>query len=141
MQVLRHMGWFQINTSLHQFSSNLVTNPIGTSISIGRVRFVCILRYWIEFNWIGFRDFVYSIQNNLFLLLPSKAGLLEHFKKAAYEGGWVAFQSVGNAELPCSVEYGRKRLTSGQIVRKWFNIKNDPLKLITTCSCPKTKCM
>ena len=38
------------------------------------------------------KDFEYSTHNNLRLIPPSRAGLLQHFRRAAYEGGWVAIQ-------------------------------------------------
>ena len=88
------------------------------------------------------RDFEYSTHNNLRLIPPSRAGLLEHFKRAAYEGGWISFQCVENVDLPCVLQYGRKRLENGQIVPIWCKIESesDPLLLTGTCSCTKARC-
>ena len=86
------------------------------------------------------RDFEYSTHNNLRLIPPSRAGLLQHFMRAAYASGWVAFQCAENIVLPSALEYGYKTLTNGQLVPNWCNDECDPLYITSTCSCTKAKC-
>ena len=93
-----------------------------------------------DINSLRMRDFEYSTHNNLRLLPPSRDGLLEHFKRAAYEGGWVHYQCVENVELPPVIAYGRIRQANGRIVPKWCSKECDPLILTSVCTCLKAKC-
>ena len=53
-----------------------------------------------------------TTHNNLRLLPPSRLGLSQHIKRAAYHAGWVNRQCVENGILPDPTEWGWK-FTSG----------------------------
>ena len=107
-------------------------------------KFVSFVYHGVEsdesIDLLRLRDFEYSTHNNSRLIPPSRSGLLQHFKRAAYASGWVAFQCAENVVLPSALEYGYKTLTNGQLVTNWCNDECDPLHLTSTCSCTKAKC-
>ena len=89
------------------------------------------------------REFEHSTHSNLRLLPPSKVGLIEHAKRAAYEAGWVVYQCEENLELPDPQEWGWQRSENGQFAPQWQKIVDpiDPIKVVTvTCMCVKAKC-
>ena len=51
-------------------------------------------------------DFEHSTRNNLRLIPPCKAALIEQIKRAAYEGGWISYQCRENIVLPNPESYG-----------------------------------
>ena len=94
-----------------------------------------------DINLLRMIDFEHSTHNNLRLLPPSRVGLIEHIKRAAYEGGWVYYHCMENANLPDPQEWGWK-LKSYRFIPKWQIVTDliDPLDLTVTCSCTKQKC-
>ena len=89
------------------------------------------------------REFEHSTHSNLQLLPPSKNGLLEHLKRAAYEAGWVVYQCIENVELPDPQNWGWKRIGNGRFVPQWQLCDNpiDPITVVTnTCMCVTAKC-
>ena len=87
------------------------------------------------------RDFEYSTHNNLRLLPPSKLGLIEHIKRAAYAAGWVEYQCVENVTLPNPIGWGWGR-TNGKYSPTWqvTTPTIDAEDVTTICSCRKEKC-
>ena len=87
------------------------------------------------------RDFEYSVHNNLRLLPPSTIGLIEHAKRAAYEAGWVAYQSKENVDVPIH-KWGWKMTENGQFEPKWQEMEHpiDALLMTAICSCKTAKC-
>ena len=59
------------------------------------------------------REFEHSTHSNLRLLPPSKVGLIEHAKRAAYEAGWVVYQCKENLELPDPLEWKWQQSENG----------------------------
>ena len=53
-----------------------------------------------DLNFQRMQDFEHSVHSNLRLLPPSKAGHIEHIKRAAFEADWVAHQCKENVDLP-----------------------------------------
>ena len=52
-----------------------------------------------DLNFQRMQDFKHSMQTNLSLLPPSKAGHTEHIKRSAFETSWVAYQCKENVDL------------------------------------------
>ena len=89
------------------------------------------------------QDFEHSVHSNLRLLPASKAGYIEHIKRAAFETGWVAYECKENVDLPSPELWGWKLTENRAFLPKWQEVENpiDPERLVTvTCSCIKTKC-
>ena len=111
----------ELTTVFGQLSSkpNIVTEEQSLLLE----KYVSFVYHNIEsedsIDLLRMRDFEYSTHNNLRFILPSRAGLLEHFKRGSFEGGWVSFQCVENVVLPSPVDYGRKRLRiSAKLVQR-----------------------
>ena len=76
-------------------------------------------------------DFEHSTHCNLKLIPPSRAGLKEHVKRAAYYAGWVNYQCIGNVSLPPPTDWG-------------WSMENGLYKadlLTSTCGCTTEKCL
>ena len=90
------------------------------------------------------REFEYSTHNNLRLLPPSRLGLKEQIKRAAYEAGWIGNQCLQNITLPNPEGYGWT-LTNGKYSPTWQQLTPtietiDAETLTQTCSCIEEKC-
>ena len=80
------------------------------------------------------------MHSNLRLFSPSKAGHIEHIKRADFEADWVAYQCKENVDLSRPELRGWKLTENGEVLPKWQEIENpiDPKRLVTvTCSCIK----
>ena len=88
------------------------------------------------------RDFEHSAHGNLRLLPPSRSGLVEHAKRAAYEAGWTWFQCLENVDMPSPLEWGWREDNSGTFLPKWqdMEIPIEAEFVVSTCSCVKAKC-
>ena len=53
-----------------------------------------------DLNFQRMQNFEYLTHSNLRFLPPSKAGRIEHIKRAAFEACWVAYQCKENVDLP-----------------------------------------
>lgn len=86
-------------------------------------------------------DFEHSTHSNLRLIPPSRSGLREHIKRAAYYAGWVNFQCVENVELPSPNDWGWT-LENGVYKPVWdISDKSITVDLVTsTCGCTSDKC-
>ena len=87
-------------------------------------------------------DFEHSTHNILRLLPPSRLGLLEHVKRAAYYAGWINRQCVTNVELPDLAEWGWV-LVEGNYLPVWISHSTDALNadLVTmVCGCTTEIC-
>ena len=51
-------------------------------------------------------DFEYSLHSCLRMIPPSRVGLVEHIKRAAYYAGYINRLSVENITLPLPVDWG-----------------------------------
>ena len=52
-----------------------------------------------DLNFQRMQDFEHSVHINLRLLPPSKAGHIEHIKRAAFQVDWVGYQCKENVDL------------------------------------------
>ena len=110
-------------------------------------RYICSVYYPnvtgpVDIDVLRMRDFEHSTHNNLRLLPPSKTGLLQHSKRAAYEAGWVQRQCLEDVSLPDPLMWGWSRVDD-EFVPKWQDVEHpiDAIKVVTaTCSCAKAKC-
>ena len=96
-----------------------------------------------DINYQQMHDFEHSVHSNLRLLPPSKIGLIEHAKRAAYEAGWAWYKCKENVELPNPEMWGLRKTKSGRFEPKWQDIQ-DPIDAETvtqTCGCLKGKCI
>ena len=88
------------------------------------------------------RDFEYSLHGNLRLIPPSRSGLKEHIRCAAYYAGWVNFQCVENISLPSPSDWGW-RFSNGLFTPLWHSseVTITADSLTATCSCSSQKCI
>ena len=109
--------------------------------------FICYV-YYTDFSkpanidLLRMRDFEHTAHNNLRFLPPSRNGLLQHCKRAAYEAGWVQRQCMENVELPDPTLWGWREMND-EFIPRWQEIEDpiDAIKIVTaTCSCVKAKC-
>jgi hypothetical protein len=86
-------------------------------------------------------EFECSTHSNLRLIPPSKVGLLEHAKRACYQGGWIWQHCINNVEPPNPKEWGWQ-LHNSQFTPRWQIVANPiPEEVVTiTCSCKGAKC-
>ena len=71
-----------------------------------------------DLNFQRMQDFEYSAHSNLRFLPPSKAGHIEHIKRAAFEAGWVAYQCKENVDLPSPELWDWKLTKNGKFLLK-----------------------
>ena len=88
------------------------------------------------------QDFEYSLHGNLWLVPPSRSGLKEHIRRAAYDAGWVNFQCVENICLPCPPDWGRK-FSNGLFMSLWHSseVPINADAITGTCTCSLQKCI
>ena len=88
-------------------------------------------------------DFECTTHNNLRLIPPSMNALLEHVKRACYQGGWIWRHCMVNRNPPNPECWGWK-LDNGHFRPKWDTRASNMKKLedivTTTCSCKVAKC-
>ena len=88
-------------------------------------------------NYYRIREFECSTHNNLRLLPPSKIGLLEHVKRACYQGGWIWRHCITNTVLPDPEQWGW-RLIDGQYIPLWQTLAEQvDSEVITSCKTVK----
>ena len=107
-------------------------------------RFVGLVYYGKHIDYIDserLRDFEHSTHSNLKLIPPSRSGLREHVKRAAYYAGWLNYQCVENVSLPLPSDLGWK-LMKGQYCPVWDSNGSsiDADFLTSTCGCATQKC-
>ena len=88
-------------------------------------------------------DFEHSTHSNLKLIPPSRSGLLEHVKRAAFYAGWLNYQCIENVQLPSPTDWGWTLVENGLYQPTW-NASNHTAtaELVTsTCSCTTEKCL
>ena len=86
-------------------------------------------------------DFEYSTHGNLKLIPPSRSGLKEHVKRAAYYSGWVNYQCIENVQLPPPFDWGWI-IVNGIYQPIWDPTSNsiDADLVTSTCNCTTAKC-
>ena len=87
-------------------------------------------------------DFEHSTHSNLKLIPPSRAGLKEHVKPAAYHAGWVNYQCIGNVSLPPPTDWAWS-MENGLNKPVWdSSVCSVTADLLTsTCGCTTEKCL
>ena len=88
------------------------------------------------------KDFEHSLHGNLKMIPPSRAGLKEQVKRAAYYSGWVNYQSVENITLPSPTLWGWK-MVNGMYQPVWDSSDSaiDADVLTSVCGCFSQKCL
>ena len=140
---------FEDRDELTQLFCNLSKMPADISSEhIHRLEKYVLFVYYgkvdspIDIDVQRMREFEYSTHNNIRLLPPSKLGLTEHIKRAAYEAGWVQYQCIKNMTLPNPNGWGWG-LYNGKYSPTW-QVTTEPIDedlVITTCSCTTEKCL
>ena len=88
------------------------------------------------------KDFEHSTHSNLKLIPPSRSGLKEHIKRAAYYSGWLNYQCVENVSLPPPSDWGWI-MVNGLYHPVWDSSDNSMTAdlLTSTCGCTTQKCL
>ena len=78
----------------------------------------------------------------LSLISPSRSGLKEYVRRAAYYAGWVNFQCVENVSLPSLSDWGW-RFSNGLFTPLWHSseVTITADSLTSTCGCSSQKCI
>ena len=87
------------------------------------------------------RQFEYHAETSLRLIPPSRNGLIEHLKRACFQGGWIWREAINNIDTPDPENWGWK-LNDGKYHPRWQNYEPDidVLTVCQVCSCKKALC-
>ena len=82
-----------------------------------------------------------SLHNNLRLIPPSRVSLIEHVKRASYQGGWIWKHCVDDPDLPEPSNCGWESF-NGRYKPRWQIITNstDEEMVTVICICKSAKC-
>ena len=133
--------------SLTSTFSSLSNKPIEItddqiSIIERYVGFVYYGRYITSIDCERLNDFEFSLHGNLRMIPPSRSGLIQHIKRAAYYSGYINRQCIENIILPLPNDWGWT-LSDGIYTPNWVTSSQsiDIAQLTTICSCSSASCI